>query len=572
MSGSGSGSWAASNRTNSGKAKVSKDSKDSMDSMANSGSRNTSRSRLGARAPCTAPFRMSGSRSGSWAASNRTNSGKAKVSGKAKPQPSWSQSQNQQQQSWGQQNNAQQHGQNHGQGKPHDGHHGKHGKPYKPSGFNAFAADSEDEDDSFEAFMHGTGKFATGKKNKHQTASVPLHGGNTMSSFNGRSDRLINAPTGHGVRHHYLNAKLGPPLLSRSPFIPRAIVEHLMRRKKDAAISIKYMPGDAISNMEGVAHTFVTPIVLALMHGDYAYKGSHTVLPYAGRAREVVVSAAIQPDFEDTNGMMALARLEHYPIQGEDWKAWNQNIASPDEKYNNNTRMSYDARVRSHLIFHLIKRLPSLSEVQILSVSQAIKHIEAGGITKGMAVQLKKGVVSLELLFRSYVEALSNEIGALEATCLKYVYTSDPPAIFARECDATLLNRLQATALKHLVNLNPGQIKNMRIFAFNDYADPQSVSYFANALLMTNTMVMSKSDLFPTSQGGYYWPPPEGRGCLLVLHNNSDAFGQNIETEGPGGSMDGAIGCNSSVAGSLRRDRHDLVSQIFERGMRLSVW
>ncbi|BEJ17286.1 hypothetical protein CspHIS471_0606870 [Cutaneotrichosporon sp. HIS471] len=493
-------------------------------------------------------------------------------------QLSWSQSQNQQQQSWGQQNNAQQHRQNHGQGKPHDGHHGDHGKPHKPSpkpdfdGWDALAADSEDEDDSFEAFMHGTGKFATGKKNKHQPASVLLHGGNTMSGFKGRSDRLINAPTGHGVRRHYLNAMLGPPLLSRSPFIPRAMVEHLMRRKKDAAISIKYMPGDAISNMEGVAHTFVTPIVLALMHGDYAYKGSHTVLPYAGRAREVVVSAAIQPDFEDTNGMMALARLEHYSIQGEDWKAWNQNIASPDEKYNNSMRVNYDARVRSHLIFHLIKRLPSLSEVQTLSVSQAIKHIEHGGTTKGMAVQLKKGVVSLELLFRSYVEALSNEIGALEATCLKYVYTSDPPAIFARECDATLLNRLQAAALKHLVNLNPGQIKNMRIFAFNDYADPQSVSYFASALLMTPTMVMSKSDLFPTSQGGYYWPPPEGRGCLLVLHNNSDAFGQNIETEGPGGSMDGAIGCNSSVAGSLRRNRHDLVSQIFERGARLPVW
>lgn len=47
----------------------------------------------------------------------------------------------------------------------------------------------------------------------------------------------------------------------------------------------------------------------------------------------------------------------------------------------------------------------------------------------------------------------------------------------------------------------------------------------------------------------------------LVLHNNSDAFGQNIETEGET-SMDGVIGYNSDAAVQLERGRSDLVNII----------
>ncbi|CAK9784378.1 hypothetical protein CC85DRAFT_195576 [Cutaneotrichosporon oleaginosum] len=494
-------------------------------------------------------------------------------------QSSW-QPQHQQHNSWQQnQNQAQGHG--HGQHNQHKPQHHKpqHHKPNNSVNLNPTWEEMMSASGWAEGHEPGHGHgHGQGHKHSHshshsqsQTWSheVPLQDG-SMPRFPGRSDKLVDAPTGHSVRKHYMQHLQPAPLLSRSPFIPRAMVEHLMRKKKDAAISIKYMPGDAISNMEGTAHTFLTPIVFARMHGDYAYEGSHTVLPYAGRAREVVVSAAIQPDFEDCNGMMALARLEHHAIQGVDWPQWGQNIASASEKANPSTRASYDRDVRAHLIHHLVKRLPALHEVHPLSVPQAIAQLEAGA-THG-AVRLPKAVVSLDLLFRVYVEALANELGALEAVCPSYVYTSDPPAIFARECDATLLNRLQAAALAHLVALNPGRLKNMRIFAFNDYADPQAVWHFQKALQGTGVKVMRKADLFPSTNGGYYSPPAEGKGALLVLHNNSDAFGQNIETEGPGGSMDGAIGCNSSVAGSVRRDRHDLVSRVLKRGERLRVW
>ena len=45
----------------------------------------------------------------------------------------------------------------------------------------------------------------------------------------------------------------------------------------------------------------------------------------------------------------------------------------------------------------------------------------------------------------------------------------------------------------------------------------------------------------------------------LVLHNNSDAFGQNIETEGPS-SLDGVIGSYSDAACHLERNRENLLS------------
>lgn len=42
----------------------------------------------------------------------------------------------------------------------------------------------------------------------------------------------------------------------------------------------------------------------------------------------------------------------------------------------------------------------------------------------------------------------------------------------------------------------------------------------------------------------------------------TDAFGQNIESEWESGSMDGAIGTNSSASASLYRTREDLVESL----------
>ncbi|KZV96852.1 hypothetical protein EXIGLDRAFT_399843 [Exidia glandulosa HHB12029] len=86
----------------------------------------------------------------------------------------------------------------------------------------------------------------------------------------------------------------------------------------------------------------------------------------------------------------------------------------------------------------------------------------------------------------------------------------------------------------------------------------------------------SSDDLVPTlvpsnfpslfrggANGRRYTPTHEGMcGALLVLHNNSDGFGQNIETEGPGSSLNGAIGCASSAAASLHRRHPHLLDHV----------
>jgi hypothetical protein len=73
----------------------------------------------------------------------------------------------------------------------------------------------------------------------------------------------------------------------------------------------------------------------------------------------------------------------------------------------------------------------------------------------------------------------------------------------------------------------------------------------------------SKNELFNGHDGGYDIELlKQAEGSMLVVHNNSDGFGQNIETEYALGSLDGAVGSNSSAAASLYRGREDLLDFI----------
>ena len=65
--------------------------------------------------------------------------------------------------------------------------------------------------------------------------------------------------------------------------------------------------------MEGALHTFVTPISKVLMFGDYQYQAGHGVIRFAGidgrqTAREVLLSAAVQMDFENDEVMLAFCK------------------------------------------------------------------------------------------------------------------------------------------------------------------------------------------------------------------------------------------------------------------------
>lgn len=137
--------------------------------------------------------------------------------------------------------------------------------------------------------------------------------------------------------------------------------------------------------------------------------------------------------------------------------------------------------------------------------------------------------------------------------------TYDPPSIFAATFSPTLLNLLYIRALRHVASSNP--LPSLRIFAFNTYADPSLLPLVARALSsQPHVLVLSRAELF--SLDGYLNTGlKEMKGTTLVLHNNADGFGQNIETEGCT-SLDGAIGVYSSAAAGLHRDRRDLMSSI----------
>ena len=377
-----------------------------------------------------------------------------------------------------------------------------------------------------------------------------------------------------------------------------------MRRKKNSALGVKFIPKggfrtfgrerpDEITNMEGALHTFVTPVVgRCEMVGDYRYNpafGGHGVSSFGdiepdgidrkGRVRltrSVVMSASVHMDFEGPRVLLQVCKLDNRECVGVNLladKHWH--VLGVDDKQHDQKREEYDALLRRHMIFHLTRegKLPARRNVEAMDLDTALSFLEqaisagddvvehvAGRYTEASNGQ----VLSLELLFNTAFHQLRNEISALEALCPRgYVYTYDPASIFAREVGPPLLNRLMLAGLRALSDTNA--FENMRIFAFNDYADLGILGLVSQALRnQPAVQVLRKEDLFQGPEGTY----DVGRfdnasGAMLVVHNNSDGFGQNIETEGDFGSLDGAIGCNSSAAASLARDRDDLLDFVF---------
>lgn len=354
-----------------------------------------------------------------------------------------------------------------------------------------------------------------------------------------------------------------------------------MRKKKNSALGVKYYPGDQVTNMEGAMHTFITPIAKILMFGDYVFKGSHGVQRFKGKdvkqvAREVLLSASVQMDFEMGKVMLAVCRLGNEEVLGRQLGETGA-ILDVGEKRNAGLREDYDGALRAHIVAHLTQegRLPAKSEVLKSSMDRkdALDFLETYVLAStslpeslvGRLVKINRDrdIVSLELLFNTAVHQLRNEFSALEIVAPQgYIYTYDPASIFAREIGADMLNRIMFAALKHLSSEN--SFTNMRAYAFNDYADRGALKLAQAALVrQDHVTVMRKSALFE-GPGDTYDPSriKGGEVAWLVIHNNSDAFGQNIETEGESGSLDGAVGANSSAAASLERNREDLLNYI----------
>lgn len=235
------------------------------------------------------------------------------------------------------------------------------------------------------------------------------------------------------ARRHFLNSyhHQPGPVIAKSHFVPLALAEHLLRAKRDSALATKYLPGSAITNMEGAMHTFVTPLVKIEMVGDYAFRGRHSVLvfPSCGgkqQVRRCVLSATIHPDFEDYEVGHQLYGLGQQPVVGIAELPQTFQIPSHGAKSSSKSRATYDHQLRSLLVYHLTAshHLPSASNCQPWSQEAAAsllrKDLECGGdphLLVGRTVAAKRGPLSLEMLANTYVCSLASEFSALESFC-----------------------------------------------------------------------------------------------------------------------------------------------------------
>lgn len=418
------------------------------------------------------------------------------------------------------------------------------------------------------------------------------------------------------------------PVISSSRFVPPAFVAHLMKNKKNSALGVKYEAvngaindnkADQITNAEGAVHTFITPICIIQMTGDYAYNNRHTAIPIQiassldglkPAARTVVLSAAIQPDFENHEVMLPLMQVTDQQVIGYDSTQKLQNpecIPERQLKVCKDFREAYDRELISHLIYHLTlhHRRPDLSQLEpadkmdydtavgyilsLVSTVAARSSTKVVGSSTGSdsssfsafsdtdaavfmcasafqnkVVKLEQRYISLEILFMTYMHQIRNEMCMLDALCTQgFIYTIDPPCLFAKvigKQGVNILNRIQLLACICLTAIQP--FMNLRHIAFSDFADPDMTGLWIKYFASPNLSVTNRTALFPpTKTLDKSGPYRHEMKHALVIHNNSDAFGQNIETEGPS-SLDGVVGFYSNAYLALKRDRPDIADFI----------
>lgn len=390
------------------------------------------------------------------------------------------------------------------------------------------------------------------------------------------SGRLIEKGPSLITRQNFFRArnwKTHPPVISKSAFVPDEMTLHLMERKKDSALGQKYNEGDEITNMEGAMHTFVTPIGLIHQTADYAWKGRHSYSLFDnGKKRQVVLSAAIQPDFEYENVMLKVIGLSGTSVEGKQLPR-DFAIPSAEQKRDPDFRAAYDEELHRHMVYHLTSShsLPAKQEVIPMEKEETVQFLEQliqspdfdlSSLQNKYAKPNTLGdVISLEVLFQTYVHQLRNELYVFEGLLPQgYIYSIDPPSIFVRYFDdARLLNRFQILAIKY--HFQNKEFENLKVIAFNDYTDKPCVDLLENAV-GNRVSVKNKASLYQGPDQTYSPNPIESQYCMIV-HNNSDGFGQNIETEGKT-SMDGIIGNYSDAALVLKRDRDDLLNIVVD--------
>lgn len=387
-------------------------------------------------------------------------------------------------------------------------------------------------------------------------------------------------------------------IISTSNWIPKNFVaqddgslisfsEHLMKRKKPFALGVKWedliqfgnMIRNEITQMEAALHSFFVPMSLMEMTVDALWMGR---FPFPscplepGKGRSYILSTSIQPDMEyDGNQavILALCGLDAEEIKGEKLDP-SYIFPAPQQKQDSNKRKAHDFLLQKYMIFNLYSKgtKPKKEDIETVDLDFLNKMIHEGNPSDlvGKAIVVNGKTISLEAMFNFYKEQLACELLALENQCSQgYIFTIDPPSLFIQAIggarNAPFLNRLQALAMKQLIQ--EGKIKNMKAVAFNNYADEKMIELYK--AITKDHHIQAYPKVVDPKKGSKGLFAPNGK-CLIdpndpsviVLHNNSDGFGYNLENEGET-SLDGLMGCMSNASCVYEKSREDLTRHIF---------
>jgi hypothetical protein len=306
--------------------------------------------------------------------------------------------------------------------------------------------------------------------------------------------------------------------------------------------------------------------------------------------RPVILSTAIHPDCETAGTeppsqsvFLRLAEITDEPVAGQELPPDFQPL-SMEDRLDPGKVAAYDQKLLEHQLHHLTSGHGRIAKNQIEhiytieSAEGVIATLVATGASpeeiraqlRTSAIKLTGGsppterLISMEILYNSYVEQLQNEFSVLEALSGEngYVYTIDPPSIFAKQLGraegAHALNLFQCLAfqsirpsLKHLKKIGVGgppdeQASLSSLYNAGEKAARKKLAGAGEAEVQ-GELAMPKSSM---QDADHRFRGDVLGGATLVLHNNGDAFYQNLKWEQAGGSLDGEIGasCNASLA------------------------
>ncbi len=357
-----------------------------------------------------------------------------------------------------------------------------------------------------------------------------------------------------------------------SSIVPPAIALHVVQKVDDNAIGVKYLPSGVdgippatrITRGQALYRFFTTGVGRVEMGADVFHARAITPLGKSAegktQCRDVLVSDQVHPDFEisgppdpSAEGLFySLAEPTDKPVRGAPLPEGFQ-VPSEEEMaaMTEAQRTELDDKLLKHLIYHLypdgIRPAKNDLSLEIIDMAKArevleglIESSEDPGqipeILNKQYVQTPDGhLVSLRVMFTTYLHQVQNEFKILEKIGKPYVYTLHPPAIFAfggdedheddRLAGATIMNRLQCLAFKYV---GSDQFEHLSAFIPNCYSDPTLADLYEKAL--PGKTVMSMETAWESGDSSWSAVAPEG--TVLVIHTNGDEFGFNPKSEG----------------------------------------